>query len=244
MCGQQHIEVCGSHAGSRPEDSGQGPFVARGSFLVTPEFLNVISRRHFFIPSMVDYLLETVPMVVPFKDNENNLDLSDVVYLVTMNLTSILLNILESRKGLGGYYSSWTAFQFELALEEIVFGRLLSPSPRQYAAALGVCACNPNRGGASLGWHLSAMPVWESSHLLLQEWNAFSRCPIVWMEVTRWLGRSWPESCCVTSLKAMTGSPWNIWKGQSSRLEIWSIVVPCQSLHVSCVSVREKPYSL
>ncbi len=169
MCGQQHIEVCGSHAGSHPEDSGQGPFVARGSFLVTPEFLNVISPRHFFVPSMVDYLLETVPMVVPFKDNENNLDLSDVVYLVTMNLTSILLNILESRKGLAGYYSSWTAFQFELALEEIVFGRLLSPSSRQYTAALGVCACNPNRGGASLGWHLSAMPVWESSHLLLQE---------------------------------------------------------------------------
>lgn len=90
--------------------------VARVYFLVTPEFLKVISPAHFFIPSMVDYLLETVPMVVPFKDNENNLGLSGVVYPVTMYLTSILWNILESRKGLGGYHSSWTAFQFKLAL--------------------------------------------------------------------------------------------------------------------------------
>ncbi len=142
-------------------------------FLVTPEFPKVISCGHFFIPSMVDYLSETVPMVVTFKDNEINSGLSGVIYPVTKYLTSILLNILESRKGLGGCHSSWTAFQFELALEEFFFGQPLSPSSRQCTAALGLCACNPNSvtrmrgflglapvGSASVGESPTPLDIW------------------------------------------------------------------------------------
>ncbi len=131
-------------------------------FLVTPEFPKVISPSQFFVQSMVDYLLETVPMVVPFKDNENKLGLSSVIYPVTMYLTSTLLNLLESRKGMDGYHSSWTAFQFELALEEFFFGRPIYPSSRQYAAALGVCACNPNSVTRMRGF-LGLAPVGSAS---------------------------------------------------------------------------------
>ncbi len=68
-------------------------------------------------------------MVVWFKDNENNLGLNSVIYPVTMYLTSTLLNLLESRKGLGGYHSSWTAFQFELALRRFFLVGLLIHRP-------------------------------------------------------------------------------------------------------------------
>ncbi len=61
-----------------------------------------------------------------------------------------------------GYHSSWTAFQFELALEEFFFGRPIYPSSRQYAAALGVCACNPNSVTRMRGF-LGLAPVGSAS---------------------------------------------------------------------------------
>lgn len=101
-------------------------------------------------------------MIVPFKDNENKLGLRKVVHPVAMYLSSMLFDLFEAKKGLGGFKSSCTAFQFELALEELFFGRPVSQSSRQYAEALGVCASNPNSLTRMRGY-LGLAPVGSAS---------------------------------------------------------------------------------
>ncbi|KAL0150375.1 hypothetical protein M9458_054192, partial [Cirrhinus mrigala] len=125
-------------------------------FVAGPGYVERFHPCHFFIPSMIDNLLETVPMIIPFKDNENGLGLREVVQQVSRYLTSTLHDLLQSGKGQGGYERSWTAFQIELALEEMFFGRPLCLSSRQYSASLGVSASHPDsqtrmRGFLGLG---------------------------------------------------------------------------------------------
>lgn len=113
-------------------------------FVAGPGYVERFHPCYFFIPSMIENLLETVPIIIPFKVNENGLGLREVVQQVCRYLTSTLYDFLQSGKGQGGYECSWTAFQIELALEEMFFGRPLCLSSRQYSASLGVSASHPN----------------------------------------------------------------------------------------------------
>lgn len=75
-----------------------------------PGYIERFHPCHFFIPSMIENLLETVPMIIPFKDIENGLGLREVVQQVCRYLTSTLCDLLQSGKGQGGYERSWTVF--------------------------------------------------------------------------------------------------------------------------------------
>lgn len=135
-------------------------------FLARPDYGLVVNPRNFFIPSALDYLLETVPMIVPFKDNADGLGLRNVVHTVASHLTQSLGDVFAAKKGMGGFFSSWRSFQLELALEEFFFGRVVGKYSKQYAAALGVCPSSSNsmtrmRGFLGLS-HVGSASVGES----------------------------------------------------------------------------------
>lgn len=50
-----------------------------GVFVVLPGYEEVLEPSHFFIPSMLDNLLEKIPMLIPFRDNGNGLGLCHIV---------------------------------------------------------------------------------------------------------------------------------------------------------------------
>lgn len=104
----------------------------------------VLEPSHFFIPSMLDHLLESVPMLVPFQDNENSLGLCHVVQPVATYLIIILYDPLQSKKDLGGFHNSLSAFQLELVVEELFFGQAMCSSSRQYSSSLSVSVTHPD----------------------------------------------------------------------------------------------------
>lgn len=97
----------------------------------------------FFAEPMLDRLLETVPMLVPFRQ-QDGVGLQHVVHAVASHLSGSLHDLLDHARGMGGYENSWRAFQLELAAEELFFGRPLCRSTRQFSRALGVSATSPN----------------------------------------------------------------------------------------------------
>ncbi len=75
-----------------------------------PGYQEVLEPSHFLSWPMMDNLLESVRMLVPFWDNfENRLGLHH-----TLQTTAV-------QERLGGFHNSWTAFQLELAVDETIF---------------------------------------------------------------------------------------------------------------------------
>ncbi|RXN39146.1 hypothetical protein ROHU_000469 [Labeo rohita] len=54
----------------------------------------------------------------PFRDNENTLGLRHVIQPVATYLNTMLYDLVQSKKVMGGFENCWTAFQLELAVEE------------------------------------------------------------------------------------------------------------------------------
>lgn len=100
----------------------------------------MIKAPVFFSEPCLEMLLEYYPMVVPFWDLEDGCGLFDIVHSVSNYLCESLTSLLHEHKGLGGFKESWSAFQLELALEEMFFGRCAHHPSRPYSASLGVCA--------------------------------------------------------------------------------------------------------
>ncbi len=74
----------------------------------------------FYLQPDPDFLLESIPIVVPFWDNSDGLGLRHVVQSVAMYLNSQLFHILSFEcKGLGGYTNHWFIFHLEVAIEEL-----------------------------------------------------------------------------------------------------------------------------
>ncbi|KAK2892465.1 hypothetical protein Q8A67_012453 [Cirrhinus molitorella] len=82
-----------------------------------------IEACDFFNPQAIHHLLQETPMLLPFRDNCHGLGLRHVIQPVTTDLTDTLCTLLAECKGLGGYNHSWMAFQYELALEELFYGK-------------------------------------------------------------------------------------------------------------------------
>ena len=51
-----------------------------------------------------------------------------------------LANLFKENKGRGGFLLAWSAYQLEIAYEEVVYGHPLSVMDRPYSAALGTCS--------------------------------------------------------------------------------------------------------
>ncbi|XDV36630.1 hypothetical protein PO909_006376 [Leuciscus waleckii] len=101
-------------------------------------------------------------MLIPFKDNEDGLGLRHIVKPTATYLSSTLFDLLHNQKGLGGFESSWKAFQLELALEYFFFGRPMCATSRQYASPLGVCSTNSNSLSRMRGF-LGLSPIGSAS---------------------------------------------------------------------------------
>ncbi len=63
-------------------------------------------------------------------------------------LTTVMRDIFDSNKGMGGYAAPWKAYQIELALEELIYSHPLSPLDYQLIASLGTCSVLTNSGDA------------------------------------------------------------------------------------------------
>lgn len=92
-------------------------------FLLEEHIPITLALRDFYYMPAVHKLLEQIPIVLPFKKNSQVLGLSHVVHPVASYLTTILHSLLRDCKGKRGFTNSWMAFQCELALEELFFGR-------------------------------------------------------------------------------------------------------------------------
>ncbi|MGL5643877.1 MAG: hypothetical protein ACRCW3_03860 [Metamycoplasmataceae bacterium] len=103
-----------------------------------------LEARDFYNQQAIYHLLENTPMLIPFKDNKHKLGLRHVIHPVTNYLTETLYTLLVECKSRGGFNNSWTAFQHELALEEMFFGRPHSPRSKQFSVSLGTNTTNPN----------------------------------------------------------------------------------------------------
>lgn len=65
-------------------------------------FLLKFNAKHFYKPNAIHHLLEQIPMLLPFKDNEHKLGLLHVVQLVANHLTT-LYTLLSETKGQDGF---------------------------------------------------------------------------------------------------------------------------------------------
>lgn len=108
-----------------------------GVFLVYIEFNTVMQHRKFFVEPMLDHLLEMVPMLVPFRDDEDGHRLCHVFQPVATFLSTSLYDVLHQSKGLGDYENSWRAFLAGACCSGAVFRSCyFCLSSRQFVSAL------------------------------------------------------------------------------------------------------------
>ena len=70
-------------------------------------------------------LLRTRPLVVPFKDTADGSGVMTALRAVTRHYVVELTGLMRNSNGLGGFLSTWSAYQAELALEEVFWGHPL-----------------------------------------------------------------------------------------------------------------------
>ena len=80
--------------------------------------------------------MRTRPLVVPFKDTADGSGVMTALRAVTSHYVVNLTGLLRNSKGLGGFLSTWSAYQAELALE-VVWGHPLCQEDRVYSVSLG-----------------------------------------------------------------------------------------------------------
>ncbi|RXN18886.1 hypothetical protein ROHU_001960 [Labeo rohita] len=131
-------------------------------FLLKTHFPLRMDPQDFFKPAAIHHLLEEIPILLPFKDNEHQLGLRHILQPVASHLTSTLYTLLSEAKGRGGFNSSWTAFQAELALEELFFGKPHCPQSRPYAISLGTNCTDSNSLTRQRGF-LGLSPIGSAS---------------------------------------------------------------------------------
>lgn len=131
-------------------------------FLLDRNIPHILEAKDFYNPQAIYRLLENIPMLLPFKDNAHGLGLRHVTQPVATYLTNTLYTLFEECKGRGGYTNTWMAFQYELALEEMFFGRPYSPRSNQFSVSLGTNTTNPNSLTKQRGF-LGLSPVGSAS---------------------------------------------------------------------------------
>lgn len=94
-------------------------------------------------PALI-HLLSTRPLAVPFRDDRKQQGLLRVCREVLGGLTELLKKLQLTRHGLGGFMASWTAYQAEMAIEQLIWGHPLSPMDKLWSVSLGTDAVNPN----------------------------------------------------------------------------------------------------
>ncbi|CAK6984859.1 uncharacterized protein LOC120555326 [Scomber scombrus] len=91
---------------------------------------------HFDLKSL-HFLIAERPILVPFKNTVSGEGLLPVLRKVIQYLTDTLKQEYYTSEGVARFDASWKAFQCELALEELFYGRPLSPLDFQLSVSLG-----------------------------------------------------------------------------------------------------------
>ena len=78
--------------------------------------------------------------MVPFKDTADGSGVMTALRAVTSHYVVNLTGLLRNSKGLGGFRSTWSAYQAELALEEVFWGHPLCQEDRVYSVSLGTAS--------------------------------------------------------------------------------------------------------
>ncbi|CAJ1059928.1 hypothetical protein ROHU_001960 [Xyrichtys novacula] len=86
--------------------------------------------------------LENKPLLLPYAHVQGK-GLMTVVHGVMGHLLQTLREVYANSKGAGGFQAAWTAFQAELGLEEMVYGRPLSRPSDQLSQILGTSSSWP-----------------------------------------------------------------------------------------------------
>lgn len=73
-------------------------------------------------------LLAAHPVVLPFKDSNEGIDLLTICQDMVRHMVCKLKELYQTKQDVGGYAASWQAYQLELALESFFFGDPLSLS--------------------------------------------------------------------------------------------------------------------
>lgn len=112
-------------------------------------------------------------MILPFQDVEGR-GLLTVVCPVIEYHVNRLSNIYKTKRGRGDFDDAWRCYQSELALEELLYGRPLSPADSQLSQILGTSASRSKsvtkiRGFPGLSPHNSAKS--EVSPPPLEKWT-------------------------------------------------------------------------
>ena len=76
-------------------------------------------------------------MVLPFRDEPDGKGLTTVLKEILLYLSSTLMREFNTHLGVGGFLSSWTAYQAELAAEETLWGHPLSHTDKKWSVSLG-----------------------------------------------------------------------------------------------------------
>ena len=93
-------------------------------------------------------LLEEEPLLIPVSGDS----LSSICQGLGMQFCERLEQLLASHGEMGGYISSWEAYQAELALEELFHGQPRCPQDSVYSVALGCSSVNVNSLTRTLGF--------------------------------------------------------------------------------------------
>ena len=88
--------------------------------------------------------MRTRLLVVPFKDTADGSGVMTALRAVTSHYVVKLTGLLRNSKGLGGFLSAWSAYQAELALEEVFWGHPLCQEDRVYSVSLGTASTDAN----------------------------------------------------------------------------------------------------
>lgn len=118
------------------------------------------TSAHFDLMSL-HFLIAERPILVPFKDTVHGEGLLKVLRKVIGYLTDTLREEYYTSEGVASFDASWKAFQSELALEELFYGRPLSPLDFQLSASLGTNTVSDksltnHRGFLGLATHSNA----------------------------------------------------------------------------------------
>ncbi|CAL8253813.1 unnamed protein product [Gadus morhua 'NCC'] len=107
-----------------------------------------LELEHLFGMKELRCLLRTRPLVVPFKDTADGSEVMTALRAVTSHYVEKLTGLLSNSKGLGGwgggFLSAWSAYQAELALEEVFWGHPLCQEDQVYSVSLETASTDAN----------------------------------------------------------------------------------------------------
>nr|XP_057920129.1 uncharacterized protein LOC131112030 [Doryrhamphus excisus]XP_057920130.1 uncharacterized protein LOC131112030 [Doryrhamphus excisus] len=98
---------------------------------------SVINPDKFFSYEYLRGLLMKEPMLIPYVATADGRTLRTMITGVLRHLTDLLKTTYDMSHNQASFQHSWQAYQAELVLEEIIYGRCLSTHDRQLSVSLG-----------------------------------------------------------------------------------------------------------